>query len=171
MNAVVPDRGNVWEPFRRIGAIANRAVPQVSPWLAAKEAVAVLRAVGADEALVVDGDGTPRGSVTRACLEAGRPDAYAGQRMAPIGAVLHESVPLSVAASLVRALGVDRIAVVSDGRRAIGMLRAADLAAWDGLRARPESRNSSPRRSDAREADAEVDGTSIALSPTQGDEP
>jgi hypothetical protein len=55
--------------------------------------------------------------------------------MAPIGMVLHESVPLSVAASLVAALPASRIAVVSDGRRAIGMIVAADLLHWRASRA------------------------------------
>lgn len=169
----MPDARDIveWEPFRRIGTIANRAVPQVSPWLAAREAMAVLRAAGADEALVVDGDGTPLGAVTATSLEAGRPDAYAGQRMTPIGAVLHESVPLSVAALLVMTLPVDRIAVVSDGRRAIGILRAADLVAWEALHARREPRIASPARSGACERNAEADGTGIALSSGQGDEP
>jgi len=124
------DEVPTWEPFRTIGSIANRAVPQVSPWMSAGAAAAAIRAAGMDEALVVDGDGTPLGAVTVAQLEAGGEGAYAGDRMVSIVAVLHESVPLSVATSLVVALSANRIAVVSDGRRAVGMIAAADLLRW-----------------------------------------
>lgn len=123
--AVTPE----WEPFRRIGTVANRAIPHVSPWLAAPSAAAAIRAVGASEALVVDGDGTPLGVVTAAQLDA-MPGAPIGETMTTIGAVLHESVPLSVAASLMASLRADRIAVVSDGRRAIGVLTSAELRRW-----------------------------------------
>ena len=123
------DEVPTWEPFRTIGAIANRAVPQVSPWASAGAAAAAVRAAGMDEALVVDGDGIPLGAVTVAQLEAGGEGAYAGDRMVSIVAV-HESVPLSVATSLVVAQSANRIAVVSDGRRAVGMIAAADLLRW-----------------------------------------
>lgn len=122
LNAELP-----WEPYRPIGTVANRKIPQVSPWIPAREAAGAIRAAGADEALVADGDGTPVGVVTAARLDAAPADAGTGQLMTPIAAVLHESVPLSVALSLMTFLPVDRIAVVTDGRRAIGILASCDL--------------------------------------------
>lgn len=116
------------EPFRHIGSLANRAVPQVSLWLTASRAAVVLQANAADEALVVDGDGAPVGVVTATALRTAAPEAYTGQVMSTIGAVLHESVPASVAISLMASLPADRIAVIGDGRRALGLLSASDLS-------------------------------------------
>lgn len=116
------------EPFRPIGSLANRAVPQVSLWLTASRASVVLQASTADEALVIDGDGAPVGVVTAAALRTAALEASTGQVMTAIGAVLHESVPASVAISLMASLPADRIAVIGDGRRALGLLAASDLS-------------------------------------------
>ena len=126
-----------WEPFCRIGTIANRSVLQVSPWLTARAAAAVLREASADKALVVDGDGTPLGVVNCGRLEKSEPMTSTGALLTPLAAVLHESVPVSVAASLMAASLGNRIAVVSDGRRACGVLNAADLLLWQASQTRP----------------------------------
>lgn len=152
-----------WEPYRRIGAIANRTIPQVSPWMPAGEAAAAVRSAGADEALVADGDGTPVGMVTAARLEAAPAGAGTGQLMTPIAAVLHESVPVSVAASLMACLPTNRIAVISDGRRAIGVLSPCDL-----LR-----RSGEPCHRDVARAPTNgwsPPGTGIALSSDEGED-
>lgn len=153
-----------WEPYRRIGTIANRAIPHVSPWMPAREAAAAVRSAGADEALVADGDGTPVGMVTAARLDGAPAGAGTGQLMTPIAAVLHESVPVSVAASLMACLPTDRIAVISDGRRAIGVLAPCDL-----LR-----RSGEACHRDVARAPAEgwnPPGTGVALPPGRGEEP
>ena len=117
-------------PFRPIGTVANRAVPQISPWLSAADAIVALRSALADESLVVDGDGTPVGMVTLSKLESASPASDVERSMTPIAVVLHESVPVSIAASLMSSLPTDRIAVVGDGRRAIGVLAGSDLLRW-----------------------------------------
>lgn len=116
--------------FRPIGMVANRAVPQISPWLPAADAIEALRSAAAEEGLVVDGDGTPLGVVTVPRLEAADAGTDVDRAMRPLAVVLHESVPISIAASLMSSLPTDRIAVVGDGRRTIGLLCRDDLFRW-----------------------------------------
>ena len=119
-----------WEPFRRIGTIVDRAVPLISPWLTARSAAGIVHAAGADDALVADGDGTPLGVVSSVRLDGSAGGTTAREVMTPLGAILHESIPVSVAAALTPALGERRIAVVSDDRRAIGVLATSELLGW-----------------------------------------
>lgn len=117
-------------PFRPIGSVANRTVPQISPWLSSAAAIDALRSAIADEGLVVDGDGTPVGFVTLSRLEGAPSSSDVERLMTPIAVVLHESVPISVAVSLMSALPTDRIAVVGDERTAVGLLGGRDLLRW-----------------------------------------
>lgn len=113
-----------------MGEIADRDVPRVSPFLPAMQAGEVLRAASASEAIAVSADGTPLGLVSAsrlALLSSGEETARA---VTPLGAVLHESVPISVAAALMASLPSDRIAVVSDERKVVGLVSARDVLRW-----------------------------------------
>lgn len=116
--------------FRPIGIVANRAVPQISPWLPVSAAIAALRSATTGEGLVVDGDGTPLGVVTLLLLQAAAPGSDVERVMRPLAVILHESVPISIAAKLMSTLPTDRIAVVGDERRALGLLSLDELLRW-----------------------------------------
>lgn len=119
-----------WEPFRRVGEIADRGVPRVSPFAPASQSEAILRNAGATAALAVSADGTPLGVVTAARLALLSSDDQTFVAVTPLGAVLHESVPISVAVALMASLPADAVAIVSDNRQAVGLLCARDVMRW-----------------------------------------
>lgn len=114
-----------WHPHRPIATVMDPCVPRVPPDAGAE---AVLNAMGPyPQALVVDGDGKPLGLVDRVRIADG---GTARQMMTTMPVSLHGSVPASVAASLMAASGTDRIAVLADDGRAVGLLTARDLLGW-----------------------------------------
>lgn len=109
-----------WEPYRLIGTIGDHDVPQVSPDLPAVDVAERLLVRARTEALVVNGDGKPLGVVTS--KQASGSTGTAGSLMTPISVVLHESVPLSVAASLMAGRDINHVAVVGERGRAVALL-------------------------------------------------
>ncbi len=102
-------------------------VLQVSPGLPAVNVADAMSRRGAERALVVDGDGKPLGIVMRDCMPH---TGTAAGAMKPLTITLHASVPISVAASIMATSETGAIAVVSDERRAIGIVSWRELLAW-----------------------------------------
>lgn len=115
--------------FVPIGSVVDREIPQVSRYSTVADALGVLSEKRAAGALVVDGDRTPLGFVSAAGLAAANA-SQVEQVMIPVGIVLHENVPICIAASLMASMPADRIAIVGDQRRAIGLFGSADLVRW-----------------------------------------
>lgn len=116
-----------WQPYRPIGSLMDAAIPQVSPGTASAGVGELLARSGVERALVVDPDGTPLGIVSREDL---RPNGNAAGVMKPVPIMLHASVPASIAASLMSSAGAPAVVVVSDERRAVGVLSWRELLAW-----------------------------------------
>lgn len=125
-----------WEPYRLIGTIGDHDVPQVSPDLPAVDIAERLLVRARTEALVVNGDGKPLGVVT---AKQAMGTGTAGSLMTPISAVLHESVPLSVASSLMAGGDINHVAIVGERGRAVALLSWKDvLAVLTSVPALPE---------------------------------
>jgi len=83
---------------------------------------------GHGEVVVLDPDGRPVGVVGFADL--GRQGVTAGALFHPLALALDRNVPLSVAAAVMAHDCVDRIAIVGEGRRFLGLLTCRDVLGW-----------------------------------------
>jgi CBS domain-containing protein len=113
-----------------VRAVMRRAALAVRPGVSASTAAAALRARGQPSAPVVDGEGRPVGIVGEAELLRGRPGAKVSDAMLRVALAIGEGAPLSRAAALLAANGLDRLPVVSADGLVVGVLSALDVVAW-----------------------------------------
>jgi CBS domain-containing protein len=113
-----------------VGEVMARTSVAVRAGVSRSVAADALRARGASTAPVVDGDGRPIGVVSEADLLRGKPGAKVSDAMVRVALSVRETAPLSGAASLMAAHGIDRLPVVSDDGIVVGVLTAMDVVAW-----------------------------------------
>ena len=116
-----------WPPVR---VAMPRAAVAVRPGLSAATASAALRARGQPAAPVVDGEGRPVGWVTEAELLRAPAGARVSDAMARSALAVSEAAPLSRAAALLVAHGLERVPVVSGDGVVVGVLSALDVLGW-----------------------------------------
>jgi CBS domain-containing protein len=115
--------------------VMRRAAVAVRPRLPAATAATALGTRGQPGAPVVDGEGRPVGWVAVAELLRARRGASVAEVMERAAIAVGEGAPLSRAAALLVANGLERVAVVSSDGIVVGVLSALDLV---GALAEPE---------------------------------
>lgn len=113
-----------------VRAVMRRAAVAVRPGLSGATAAAALRARGQAGAPVVDGEGRPVGWVAEADLLRGRPGTRVSDAMVRAALGVAETAPLSRAAAMLAAHGLERIPVVSADGVLVGVLTALDVVSW-----------------------------------------
>jgi CBS domain-containing protein len=108
----------------------RRAAVAVRPGLAGATAAAALRARGQAGAPVVDGEGKPVGWVAEVDLLRARRGAKVADTMTRAALAVAETAPLSRAAALLAAHGLEHIPVVSADGVVVGVLTALDVVSW-----------------------------------------
>ncbi len=104
------------------------------PRVGAGTTIAALRALLAEGiggvVVVVDGDGRPRGTITRAEADEAPIDegATAGDAMSGLLFWLREHAPVAQAAALMAYERIDAVVIVDDDGRLVGMVTAIDVA-------------------------------------------
>lgn len=114
-----------WEPYRPIETLLADPVPRIAPDTSLAKLDETLARIGAERALVVDGDGCALGLVTRGHGRTGT----AAAAMERISLTLHASVPISIAAAMMADTGHPVLAVVSDGH-ALGIVTWREIMTW-----------------------------------------
>jgi CBS domain-containing protein len=116
-----------WPAWKPVSSLM-RNVPRVSLSCTRDEIQTLFHTHDATDALVVDGDGKPMGLVRRGSLQSR--GATAEALLMPVVFTLNEAVPLSLAAALMAAAGVDRVPIVSSTQGAVGLVTSRDLLEW-----------------------------------------
>ena len=108
----------------------RRAALALRPGVGRGTAADALRARGQPSAPVVDGEGRPVGFVGEAELLRAGAGRKVADAMARVALSVPETAPLSRAAALLVAHGLDRIPVVSAEGVVVGVLSALDVLGW-----------------------------------------
>ena len=122
-----------WEPWRPLSTLLSGTdALLVGCDVSAGQAMEQLQMRGMGHALVVDGDGHPLGVVSLERLARGGSVCDA---IEPVAIHLNGSVPIAVAATILGASSAERIAVLDDGQRALGIVSSRDILRWVGREA------------------------------------
>ncbi len=113
-----------------VRVVIRRVAVAVRPGISCATAASALCARGQPGAPVVDGDGRPVGWVGEAELLRARPGARVADAMRRAAPSVAELAPLSRAAAVLAAHGVDRLPVVSADGLVVGVLTALDVVSW-----------------------------------------
>lgn len=123
---MISTTSGTWEPYRPIETILADRVPRVAPDMPLAKLDETLARIGAERALIVDGDGRALGLVTRGHGRTGS----AASAMERISLMLHASVPISIAASMMADTGNPVLAVVADSHHALGIVTWREILVW-----------------------------------------